>query len=108
MPKTATEENVLQFDPSIAAAFDRGFTSGVTIGVKTAFDMMGITKPTLRREEAITLLKTNGFKPCVLDKWVINHKISEYKSDKRTSPREYSFNELYREIQKWKPIRLFK
>lgn len=104
MPKSNKHVAVLQFDPSIAAAFDRGFTSGITMGVKNAFDMMGITKPRLRREEAITLLKANGFKPCVLDKWVINKKISEYKSDKRTSPREYSFNELYREMQKWKPI----
>lgn len=105
--KRKNEPVVYPFEYMRGEAFMKGFESGVTAGVMKAFELMGVARPRLRREEAERLVRHFDFKACVIDKWVDAGMVEEYRGDKRNSPREYNSRQLFMQINKatLEPIR---
>lgn len=105
--KRKNEPVVYPFEYMRGEAFMKGFESGVTAGVMKAFELMGVARPRLRREEAERLVRHFDFKTCVIDKWVDAGMVEEYRGDKRNSPREYNSRQLFMQINKatLEPIR---
>lgn len=69
-------------------------SSAFLAGYQRAQTDFGVRDGRLRRKDAERLIKSRGYKPAMLDRWVTNGLLKEDKGASKNSPRTYSLSEL--------------